>query len=170
MGIPRATNEFSTKHDRMTERQISDGFCAFLRKEELSFVRARTDKKSGIQEGWPDVTVIHCGRAFLCELKTQAGQLSKKQIECHTELRKNGTLVTVARSVEEAVSAVQTWLGVEKPEIQPPERLDDGSGYRLWIASMGGVEFVFSGDSSPGGLATKLRRATPQDIRDLPRK
>lgn len=153
----------------MTERQISDGLCAFLRKEELSFVRARTDKKSGIQEGWPDVTVVYCGRVFLCELKTRTGKLSQKQIDRHAELRKNGTPVTVARSVEEAVSAVQVWLGVEKLEIEAVAPKGDTSG--LWIAAMSsGMEYVFSGDPSPGGLAKLIRLATPQDIRDLPRK
>lgn len=153
----------------MTERQISDGLCAYLRKEGLCFIRARTDRKSGIQEGWPDISVIYCGRAWLCELKTTAGKLSKKQVECHAQLRKNGTPVTVARSVEEAVSAVLAWLGAEKRESQPPAQ-DQPAPSNLWIGSLFGVDYVFRGEFTAGSTAEKLRRATSQDIRDLPRR
>lgn len=187
---------------------IHKPFLSWLHKNKLLYVYHRPDKRSGIVSGWPDFTIVHCGRCLLIEAKTASGKLSPIQDALHVKLRNQGNTVVIARSVPEAISAVQTWLGVEKPEIQPPERenehiwvdfelgsicmgchrsvpkgmnkpeapccappsMNQTASATLWIASMGGVEFVFSGDSTPGGLATKLRRATPQDMRDLPRK
>lgn len=40
----------------------------------------------------------------------------------------------------------------------------------LWIGNLYGTDYVFRGDFTAGSTAEKLRRATIQDLRDLPRK
>lgn len=169
----------------MTERQISDGLCAYLRKEGLSFVRARTDKKSGIQEGWPDVTVVHCSRAWLCELKTPTGRLSPKQVECHAKLKRNGTPVTVARSVGEAVNAVKAFFGILTPgeqenDIQDATERQKGQSIpapnpllsHFFIADVSGHSFVFEQlDERLGACANRLlRKATQWDLLHISRR
>lgn len=100
----------------MTERHIHDGFIAYLRKNRLSYVHHRMDRKSGIAEGWPDFTIVHCNQALVIEIKTPKGRLSKKQEEVIADIRRNGTGTVIARSVPECVQAVETWMGTEKPD------------------------------------------------------
>lgn len=152
----------------------------------------------------------------------------------HVHLKMNGNTVVIARNASEAIVAVQTWLGVERSEIQPPERengvsrrsrdiylghvremlanagrpgmpqgpcqceickkvrptvgvtffpedcpldneravelIEAETNHAYWIASLAGIDYVFAGNPAPGGLAKLIRRASPQDIRDLPRK
>jgi hypothetical protein len=96
----------------MTERQIHDGFVKWLRFQRLSYVHHRMDRKSGIAEGWPDFTIVHCGRALPIEVKTLRGRLSEKQKSVIRALTDNGTVTHVCRSVEECVRTTQEWLGV----------------------------------------------------------
>lgn len=69
----------------------------------------------------------------------------------------------VAAFFKEVATRTPQGTAYEIPVVRKPDQ-------NLWIASMGGVEFVFSGDSLPGGLATKLRRAKPEDFLSIPRK
>lgn len=163
-------------------RDIHKPFLSWLHKNKLLYVYHRPDTRSGIATGWPDFTICHCGKCLLIEAKTPKGKVTPIQHMMHLDLRANGNTVVIAYSAAAAISAVQTWLGVEKPEIQPPGRsecpLDNERAAELiaaetaplWIANILGVDQVLYGDPLPGGLARILRRATPQDIRDLPRK
>lgn len=180
----------------MTERQIADGLAAYLRKENLLFIRARTDRKSTIAEGWPDFSICHCGRCLLIELKTETGKLSEAQQACILSLRSNGNPVEVCFSLQEAVSAVQTWLGVENdvqvsagPQKQASEiDLSGGtcagsrktahaggetqaaqSAQNLFLLNIRGRDWVCTGSAGDGGTVTRLRMATCLDV-SLPRK
>lgn len=157
-----------------SERQIQDGLCAYLRKNGLAFIRNRMDKKSCIRVGWPDITVVHCGRAWLCETKTATGKLSAKQKEVISELLENGTPVKVARSVEEAIGSLMTWMGIEHAgeatvSVKRPSEKDGGLG-NLFLGSIGGKDYVLSGDSAPGGSAALVRQATAVDLINIPRR
>lgn len=159
----------------MTERQISDGLCAYLYKNGLMFIRARTDQKSTIVSGWPDITICHGGRCLLIELKALKGKTSFAQDRVIENLRANGNNVVLARSVEQAISAVQAWLGLEKPENQPQVKLEGAFVKRsrapdLWIGSLFGTDYVFRGSSVAGSTVEQVRRATAEDIRNLPRR
>lgn len=204
----------------MRESQIHDAFMAWLKKQGLLYVHSTFGKKSTMTKNMPDFIILHADRCLLVECKTEKGALTPGQHARFAEIQiHSGMVVQIARTVEQAVSAVETWLGVEKPEIRPPassneqrnrltraadmarERVSklpkaareelmrkafetirkgprSGSEYHipvirkadLWIAGIAGVEYVFSGDPSPGGLATKVRRATSEDIRNLPRR
>lgn len=189
---------------------IHKPFLSWLHNNNLLFVYHRPDKRSGIATGWPDFTICHCGKCLFIEAKTPKGRVTPIQHMMHLDLRANGNTVKIARSAPEAISAVQTWLGVEKAATEAQARQDypldneraaeliaeasvgigdilSGRTSRkppldcadplcpqhskiLWIGNLFGVDYVFRGDSSPGSTAEKLRRATPQDIRDLPRK
>lgn len=53
---------------------------------------------------------------------------------------------------------------------KPGSEISDSPAQNLWIADLGNRACVFSGDPSPGGLAQIERWATPEDIRNLPRR
>lgn len=95
-----------------SEKQIHNGFIAYLKRERLSYSHHRMDKKSGIAVGFPDFCIIHCGRALLLEIKTPKGRLSEAQREMIKQLTLNGNITEVCRSVEECVRAVETWMGL----------------------------------------------------------
>ena len=102
----------------MTESAIQNGFRAWLDKQRISYLCPAFGKKSRITPGWPDFTLIHCGRVKLIESKTAKGGLSAAQKELFPILaRENGTVVQVCRSVEEHVTAALEWLGIVNREI-----------------------------------------------------
>lgn len=162
----------------MRESQIHDAFMAWLKKQGLLYVHSTFGKKATMTKDMPDFIILHAGRCLLVECKTEKGALTPGQHAKFAEIQiHSGMVVQIARTVEQAVSAVETWLGVEKPEIQPPARAGEVLGERLsggreslWVAGLYGFDHVFSGDPSPGGLATKVRRATAEDIRNIPRR
>lgn len=203
----------------MKEKQIHEAFSAYLMKERLCFIHHRMDKKSGIQAGWPDFTICHVGKCLLVEVKTGKGKLSPIQENMCEVLQRRGNCVEIVRNVEQAVWAVQTWLGVENAGIQPPERENEasckhpewdrctgpegdprvgklicidcgtpknevdgpsvsegesskGSGVSsdLWISTFAGHQWIFRGDSRPGGLCEMVRRPTASDLANLPRR
>lgn len=59
---------------------------------------------------------------------------------------------------------------MRKPKLECADTLCSQHSKTLWIGTLFGTDYVFRGDFTAGSTAEKLRRATPQDIRDLPRK
>lgn len=52
--------------------------------------------------GYPDISgVLPNGRAYFIEVKTKTGRLSDVQKQTHEDLRANGALVIVARSLDD---------------------------------------------------------------------
>lgn len=156
----------------------------FLRANNLPYINHRPDVKSGIRSGWPDFSIFLAGRCLFLEAKTAKGEVSPRQWLCIADLERSGNPVKIVRSASEAISAVERWLGQPNAVVEAPESQDcpldneraaeliaaETIAQNLWIANLAGVDYVFSGDSTAGGLAKLIRRATPQDIRDLPRK
>lgn len=73
------------------------------------FRRGQTLKAMGTRAGWPDVQVLHAGRAFFVELKAADGRLSDIQADTHRRIVASGCPVLVARSVEEVAAALRGW-------------------------------------------------------------
>lgn len=146
----------------------------FLRKNNLPYINHRPDVKSGIRSGWPDFSIFLAGRCLFLEAKTANGVVSPKQWLCIADLEKSGNPVKIVRSASEAISAVMEWAGVEKADTEAPESqkepsvgigdiLSGRTVQNLWIANLAGIDYVFSGDSTAGGLAKLVRRANPHD-------
>lgn len=85
--IEEATARASVK----LEREMHDQFAAWLRINGIPFIHARTDRKSTIQEGWPDFTVIYQGLALCIEFKMPNGRLSDAQTTCIGTIWNTGT-------------------------------------------------------------------------------
>ena len=63
-------------------------------------------KRHGVTPGTPDIVIVWDGRCYWIELKSDVGDESKEQIECHRRLRLAGQVVDICRTV----AAVQCFL------------------------------------------------------------
>lgn len=99
----------------MKESQIHSAFMAWLKKNRLFYVHSTFGKRATMTKDAPDFIILHCNRTLLVECKTEKGALTAGQKASFEKIRtESGMVVQIARSVEQAVSAVQTWLGVER--------------------------------------------------------
>ena len=92
------------------ERDLGNQIVQYLNLRNIEVLRPRTDKKSRIKKGWPDLTF--CVRApngfpLACafELKTDSGVLTKEQADMLDRLKTapNAWHVRVIRSLIEVV-------------------------------------------------------------------
>ena len=122
-------------------------------------------------------------RNLFVELKVPGNKLSVAQVERIADLRANGNEVHVCYSLEAAVEAVRAWGGIVTPsqsnaateslalpEEAPVQPLKDQLGQPFFILSVLGVDWLCSGQWWPGGVFTKVRVATDQDLRIYSRK
>lgn len=153
----------------MRESQIHDAFMAWLKKQGLLYVHSTFGKKATMTKDMPDFIILHAGRCLLVECKTEKGALTPGQHAKFAEIQiHSGMVVQIARSVEQAVSAVQAWQCIESAGIQPVAQAGEGDNF--WIGSLFGTDYVFRGSSAAGSTVEQVRRATPEDIRNLPRR
>lgn len=80
-----------------------------IRKRIQMFLSRR--KASGVVPGIPDMILIHHGRCYGFELKTETGMVSPAQNEVHATWREDGTPVYLVRTVEEFFTIIETILG-----------------------------------------------------------
>jgi hypothetical protein len=114
-GVPAEPVPEPGKWERGKEAEMSRLVVTDLRRRGYVVVVARTDQRSTIAAGFPDLTVLKgngdTASAVCIELKTAAGKLSKAQVECHDELIRAGVPVAVCRSFDEAVKFAVARLG-----------------------------------------------------------
>jgi VRR-NUC domain len=172
----------------MTERKIQDDFAAWLRGNQVPFIRHRMDKKSGIQKGWPDFTVLWMSRAVCIEVKTDKGRVSLDQARVIAFIKRSGNKVEICRSVDECIEAVKNILcegklGDEATPINEQPRFTKefeamkaevakvpGNGKhsvmrpedRFKIGNWKGDDYVFA--ASQDGQYCMIRKATPADV------
>jgi hypothetical protein len=105
------------------ERELSRQFCADLTRRGIPHIVARTDRKSTVREGWPDVTAMygiidgqsltdaaHGARVCCVELKVAGGALSEAQRRCHEDLTAAGIPVATCYNLKEAIDFVKEHL------------------------------------------------------------
>lgn len=61
----------------------------------------------GVKRGLPDVLVVNDGRTIWLELKSDKGRVSPEQRECHAALASARSSVSVVRSLDDAIEALQ---------------------------------------------------------------
>lgn len=88
-------------------------------------MRGKFLRASGLKAGWPDIQIVHQGRLYLIELKTQKGRVSPAQVECHAELRGAGCAVAVCRSLEDVQAALDEWHLPKRRVSLSAQRLQD---------------------------------------------
>lgn len=72
--------------------------------------RRGINKGLGVIPGVPDVIVIHCGRCYALELKTDVGKLSETQVQVLEQLEHAGAICHVANGLDPAIA----WLEERK--------------------------------------------------------
>ncbi len=162
-------------------KSIHNPFVAWLKAEGICYLRARSDKRSTISPGWPDFSIFVAGRALFIECKDIGGKLSADQQLVHDQLRKAGMTVRIAFSLQDCVDAVLEWSGVinrttglPQASMGQPHNLTvpfaiDAPPKPEWICTVMGRDWVCTGSTVPGEVFTKVRNASPQDLRELPR-
>jgi Holliday junction resolvase len=137
-------------------------FIKWLKERGIPYVNARSDVPSTIAKGHPDFVIGVNGRCLYIEVKTSSGKLSKEQIEYIEFLRSVNNPVIVCRSLEECVTAVQSWLNL-MPAISAPAKEVPKDELRL-MQWKHGITLVVRPDRD--GFTT-VRQATPTDLRTL---
>jgi hypothetical protein len=66
-------------------------------------------KGQGVVAGVPDLILVHAGRCFGLELKSDNGRLSDAQRETHERLRQAGAHVAVAHGLDAAIKQLTEW-------------------------------------------------------------
>lgn len=174
----------------MREQQVHEAFFAWLKKLDLPYIHQSMARKSHLEKGWPDFTIMFMGHVLCIEVKTLKGKVSPIQAKCFERIRRNGNKVVVAHSLEMCIDACKDILLIGKPALktrsrrttvdtpvmagcdtlQPKEKSGRGSSCRtesaapLFIANILGNNWVCRGDPSPGGTVERVRRATAADL------
>jgi hypothetical protein len=89
------------------EKQIQSEIAQYLRLHEIEFIWPDSRKKSHLPEGWPDFTFCYRGVACGVEAKTPSGTVEPHQILRHEQMRRNGWVVIIARSVADVKALFQ---------------------------------------------------------------
>jgi len=66
-------------------------------------------RKLGTKAGWPDIEIIWQGLAFFLEIKADKGRQSEAQREMQVALIRAGAKYEIARSVDDAMAALEKW-------------------------------------------------------------
>jgi hypothetical protein len=66
-------------------------------------------KAMGVMAGFPDLLIIHLGRAYGIELKTDAGALSKDQRAAHIVLDNAQMKLGTCRTLDEVLGQLRAW-------------------------------------------------------------
>jgi hypothetical protein len=75
-----------------------------------SKIEAAILKGLGTKSGVPDLLLIHSGKIFCLELKTESdGRLSPAQVETQHLLRLAGAVVSTVWGVDEALAQLEAW-------------------------------------------------------------
>lgn len=134
-------------------------FARHLDDEGIEYIRARSDRESTIEKGWPDFSLLATDRAGIyIEFKDKDGKETPDQRKVRERLTSKGFKCFVVRSLSVAIELVTQWRsGVQSPLVAPPARREPT------IRQYGQRgDYVCDGD-------TRIRRAEIADLRDYQR-
>lgn len=66
-------------------------------------------RKLGTKAGWPDIEIIWQGRAYFLEIKAEKGRQAEAQRDMAAALIRAGACYEIARSVDDAMAALEKW-------------------------------------------------------------
>ena len=126
--IRLTTSERRSANETKTERKMHDDFSGYLRLRNriFQFVHADPSKRSTIEPGWPDYTVL-CKImlvprprpvACLIELKAPGGRLSEVQVKKFAELEAAGMTVYVCTSLADAMAQLKEYFELPAEAMQ----------------------------------------------------
>ena len=98
---------FHVPNDAKRSRDVTDQ--RRLTWDDLPSATAARLKKMGIRAGYPDLTILFAGRAYLIELKSARGRVTDAQTRAHALIADAGCPVAVCRSVEQVHEQLRDW-------------------------------------------------------------
>ncbi len=106
------------------EGELHELFATDCLRRGVEIIRSRMDKKSTIEDGWPDFSCFYAGadadtRACFIEFKNRTGRLRKDQVIVIDRLRKAGLPVLVTGDFAEAVAFLKTHIIKDNAHAQP---------------------------------------------------
>lgn len=73
-------------------------------------IEARKLKGQGVMAGVPDLVIVHAGKIYGLELKSnRRGRLSRSQTGMHERMRAAGAQIATAWGVDEALDQLKAW-------------------------------------------------------------
>lgn len=152
-------SELPQCQSRVAMSEVNDlhvPFIKFLKEQGIEYLRTRSDKRSTVEQGWPDFTLMHPNRGpLLIEFKQEKNSyLSAEQKKVHARLEAKSFRPLVIRSMDKAVEAVMAWQAISGPARGVSEH-----GWPLYRFRDG----VFERDPSSGNCF-RIRKATPEDV------
>lgn len=104
------TEEVTEIYCAKREKEMHNIFEDWLRLNQIPFIHARMDKKSTINNGAPDFTVMWNNRVVCIEFKMNGGKLSSDQQDFISLLGKSETDVFVCHMAAEAIEIIKRIL------------------------------------------------------------
>jgi hypothetical protein len=98
----RTWDEIQKSSVAKDERTLQKQIAALLTQRDIWFNRSRMDKRTTNTRFAPDFLFFWNGRGFAFEAKIGKSEPTEGQLDCHCQMRRNGWLVFVVRSVQEA--------------------------------------------------------------------
>jgi hypothetical protein len=147
-------------------KDLHQPFIAYLRKQGIPYIYHRSDRRSGINKGHPDFTLLWCGHAFLIEFKTLGGKLSIDQLERIEELSRAGTRTRLCTSLSEAIGYLESEMGTKRA-VEPTESISEPSK-KLYRAKAGLVGEVILERNPADGECKFVRMASNSDRETIP--
>ena len=63
----------------------------------------------GVTAGTPDLLLLHDGKAFAMDLKSEAGRCTEQQLEMLNRLSEAGVFTRVCHSLDKALAVLEVW-------------------------------------------------------------
>lgn len=112
--------EKRARTDRLLEWEMHDEFSGWLymRKRLISKIHANPRKKSTIEEGHPDYTLMRQNRCLMIELKVPPNGLTESQITRFAELNDAGNEVFVCTTLADAIALTLEYFGLKPGQLE----------------------------------------------------
>ena len=98
----RTNEEIELRNELELERDLQKDVHNLLRQRDILVITNRFGKRSTATKGVPDFNFLWNCRGYAFECKVGNRQPSQKQLETHMHMRRNGWLVFVVRTLNEA--------------------------------------------------------------------
>jgi hypothetical protein len=96
------------------EKSMHDVFSQWLDLNGIPYIHSRMDKRSTIQIGWPDFTIVFKGKALCIEFKMDGNNLSTEQEDTINNLIYTGTPVEVCWMAGDAIEKTRDFFKLNK--------------------------------------------------------
>lgn len=108
------------KADSKLERQMHNQFSGWLymRKKLVSKIHPDPTRKSTIEEGHPDYTLLCNNRCLMIEFKVPPNGVSNVQAERFAELNEAGNLVYVCTTLADAIELTLETFGLQPGQLE----------------------------------------------------